>query len=64
MNLAINALNQLQSKTNEVKVLNRRIKATLENLNQTQKRLQQGIEENEGLFAHLRQMKNNQHLWP
>lgn len=52
-------LNQLQSKTNEVEVLNRRLKATQENLSQTQERLQRGIEENEGLFARLRQMEDN-----
>ncbi|XP_057372527.1 protein outspread-like [Daphnia carinata] len=52
-------LNQLQSKTNEVEVLNRRLKATQDTLHQTQERLQRGIDENEGLFARLRQMEEN-----
>ena len=52
-------LNQLQSKTDEVELLNRKLKATQENLSQTQERLQRGIDENEGLFARLRQMEEN-----
>lgn len=52
-------LNQLQSKTDEVELLNRRLKAAQDNLSQTQERLQRGIEENEGLFARLRQVEEN-----
>ena len=43
----------------EVDLLNRKLKATQENLIQTQERLQRGIDENEGLFARLRQMEEN-----
>lgn len=52
-------LNQLQSKTDEVELLNRRLKSTQDSLSQTQERLQRGIDENEGLFARLRQMEEN-----
>ena len=43
----------------EVDLLNRKLKATQENLIQTQERLQRGIDENERLFARLRQMEEN-----
>lgn len=52
-------LNQLQTKTDEVEQLNRRLKTTQDSLSQTQERLQRGIDENEGLFARLRQMEDN-----
>ena len=52
-------LNQLQSKTDEVESLKQRLGKAQENLARTQERLQRGIDENEGLFARLRQMEEN-----
>ena len=50
-------LDQLQVKSDEVDVLKKQLTTAQQSLTETQERLQRGIDENESLFARLRQME-------